>query len=158
MKKKKTQPARDDGLDQDVASRSPGRRPSSSRRSSLAFNDKSLTQQQFKSTVDVNNIVAHYAQTGIDPYESRKASLRYGDATSKSFSEAMYQVAEVNSAFHALPAQERAYYNNDPVQWLESSEAAREAPETIISDNQGQPTDPTPNDSQSESESSDAES
>lgn len=95
------------------------------RRVQSVNDEPSLTQQQFKASVDPATIVRHYAQTGLDPYESRKQQMRYGNATSKSFTEAMYQVAEVQSAFQALPAQVRQAYSNDPGRWL--SDLEREA-------------------------------
>ncbi len=122
-------------------------------RVSITFPEPSLTQQQFKSSVDVNNIVNHYKNTGIDPYESRKQSLRFGTATSKGFTEAMYQVAEVNSAFAELPAETRQSFSNDPTQWLthleESAQApaeiaAPDGPEAVSED--GTPSDPPPAD------------
>lgn len=101
-------------------------------RHSISFDDPSLTQQQFKQSVDVNNIVNHYKNTGVDPYESRKQSMHFGDATSKSFTEAMYQVSEVNSAFHNLTAKERQSFSNDPSQWLTSLEGAYKAQHEIV--------------------------
>ena len=91
-----------------------------------ACNDPSLTQQQFKASVDVNNIVNHYKNTGIDPYESRKQRVRFGDAASQSFQQAMYHCAEVNSAFASLPAQIRSDFANDPERWLLSLEGGSE--------------------------------
>jgi len=88
------------------------------------FTKPSLTQQQFKDSVDVNKIVKQYAETGVDPYAARRATMRYGEVPSQDYTEAMFHVAEVNSAFHALPAVERASYQNDPARWLAAQEAA----------------------------------
>lgn len=129
---KKTLTTKTDALDQGEAKRSPSRRASGSRRSSFKDTSPSLTQQQFKSSVDVNNIVRHYANTGIDPYESRKQRIRFGDATEKSFTDAMYQVAEVNSVFAKLPAVERQSFSNDPRRWLASLEAQAIAEAEIV--------------------------
>lgn len=92
---------------------------SRTRKYSQDFSGDSLTQQGFKDSCDVNNIVRHYESTGFDPYESRKQQIRFGHATSKTFSEAMQQVAEVQSAFAALPATVRHSFQNDPQQWID---------------------------------------
>ncbi len=94
--------------------------------------DPSMTQQQFKSSVDPTTIVRQYAQSGIDPYESRKQKIRFGNATSKGFTEAMYQVAEVNSAFAELPSETRQSFSNDPSRWLTHLEESRQAPAEIV--------------------------
>jgi len=93
---------------------------SRTRRYSQDFSGESLTQQGFKDSCDVNNIVRHYESSGFDPYESRKQQMRFGHATSKSFSEAMQTVAEINSAFAALPAITRQSFSNDPQAWIDS--------------------------------------
>jgi len=90
------------------------------RKFSQDFSGESLTQQGFKDSCDVNNIVRHYESTGFDPYESRKQKIRFGHATSKTFSEAMQMVAETNSAFASLPATVRQSFSNDPQQWIDS--------------------------------------
>lgn len=117
---------------------------------SKVFTQDSRTQQQFKASVDVNNIVNHYRETGIDPYAERKAAARFGSVPSQSYTEAMFHVAEVNSTFHALDASIRAQFANDPARWLAhlegeaaanaraASEAAQAEPETS-SENPSQP-------------------
>jgi len=90
------------------------------RKFSQDFSGESLTQQGFKDSCDVNNIIRHYESSGFDPYESRKQQIRYGHATSKSFSEAMQMVAETNSAFASLPAKTRQGFQNDPQAWIDS--------------------------------------
>jgi len=93
------------------------------------FSGESLTQQGFKDSHDINNIVRHYANTGFDPYESRKQQMRFGHATSKNFSEAMQQVAEINSAFSELPAKVRQSFQNDPQQWIDSLSTPQATPQ-----------------------------
>jgi len=78
------------------------------------------TQQHFKDSCDVNNIIAHFRHTGIDPYAERLKTQTFGYATSQSFSDAMRNIAEINSAFAELPATERAEHQNDPANWLET--------------------------------------
>ncbi len=118
--KNKNPTAQPDALDQDVVEQSPSRRANGSRRLSISNTEPSLTQQHFKASVDVNTIVKNYARTGIDPYENRKANMRFSEQTGQSFTEALYRVAEINSAFADLPAAERNSFSNDPSRWLDS--------------------------------------
>jgi len=64
--------------------------------------------------------VARYVATGLDPYADRIGKQTFGFASSRSFTEAMQAVAEVESAFAALPSEIRSEFSNDPAQWLES--------------------------------------
>jgi len=111
------------------------------------FSEGGKTQQHFTDSVNVNNIVAHYLHTGVDPFEERKKQMTFGHASSKTFSEAMQTVAEVNSQFADLPGSVRQTFANDPKRWLDhlanptpesdeivDSEASQEAPETPVED------------------------
>jgi len=104
------------------------------RKYSIDFGKESLTQQGFKDSCDVNNILKAYANTGFDPFESRKQQMRFGNATSKSFSEAMQQVAEIQSAFSELPAKVRQSFQNDPQAWIDhlSTPQATPKPENPV--------------------------
>lgn len=93
----------------------PGKRPFSQ-----DFSGTGKTQQHFKDSCDVNNIVAHYLSTGIDLHADRMAQKTFGYASSQDFSEAMRNVAEINSAFADQPATIRQEFSNDPASWLES--------------------------------------
>ena len=106
------------------------------------FSGESKTQQHFKDSCDVNNIVAHYQQTGVDPYADRRASQQFGFATSETYESAMRNVAEVNSAFAALPSEERALHLHDPARWL----SAQASPEVEDPENSPPepPQEPTP--------------
>jgi len=84
------------------------------------FSEGGRTQQHFTESVDVNNIVAHYLHTGVDPFEERKKLATFGYATSLQFSEAMQNIAQVQSAFEELPADERKGFANDPGQWIDA--------------------------------------
>lgn len=82
------------------------------------FSGDTKTQQHFKDSCDVNNIVAHYQQTGIDPYLPRREAQQFGFASAVDFTQAMQNVAEINSAFAELPSGERSGFANDPARWL----------------------------------------
>jgi len=117
------------------------------RKYSIDFGKESLTQQGFKDSCDVNNILKAYANTGFDPFESRKQQMRFGHATSKSFSEAMQQVAEINSAFSELPAKVRQSFHNDPQEWIDhlSTPQATPEPEKPASGSTEPPSEPRAN-------------
>lgn len=89
------------------------------RKFSQDFSGVSKTDRSFGPACDVNAIVRHYEQTGIDPYISRKAAEQFGDVSSQNYLEAMRTVADVNSAFAELPSAERHAHSNDPQQWIE---------------------------------------
>ena len=96
--------------------------------------DDGKTQQHFKEQTDVNNIIAHYSQTGIDPYAERARNQQFGFASTKSYHDALTEIAEVNSAFESLPSAERAEYFNDPGIWLESMMKPEPETETNVSE------------------------
>ena len=56
-----------------------------------------MTDTSFGPSCDVNNIVRHYEQTGIDPFQSRKQLERYGDASTLSYEDAMRNKADYDS-------------------------------------------------------------
>jgi len=95
------------------------------------FSGESKTQQHFTESCDVNNIVAAFVSTGIDPHAERLSLQKFGYASSQDFSEAMQNVAEVQSAFAALPSETRQEFGNDPTAWIEHL-ATPESPDEII--------------------------
>lgn len=83
------------------------------------FSGPGKTQQHFTESADVNNIVAQFRATGIDPYAARLQQKTFGYASSQNFSDAMQNIAEINSAFAELPSAERQTHSNDPAVWLD---------------------------------------
>lgn len=92
-------------------------------RFSQDFSGESQTQQHFTEQCDITNIVEQYARTGHDPYADRLANQRFGNATSKTYDEAMREVAQVQSDFNELPQPLREQYDNDPANYLSAIEA-----------------------------------
>lgn len=93
------------------------------------FSGPSLTDKSFAPACDVNNIVRHYQQTGLDPHIERKKLETYGVAPTQSFSEAMRNKAELDSIFASLPDSVRAQHANNSTAWFEylgSDEASQE--------------------------------
>lgn len=88
------------------------------RRFSRDFSGNSKTQQHFKAGADVNNIVAQYTQTGIDPYELRKTQQKFGHASEQSFTEAMFLCRQVEQDFMKLPSSIRTEFDNNPAELL----------------------------------------
>ena len=84
------------------------------------FSGESKTQQHFTESCDVNNIIANFRATGIDPYAHRATNQKFGYASSVSFTEAMQNIAEIKTKFHELPSRVRSDFQNDPAQWLDS--------------------------------------
>lgn len=114
------------------------------------FSGNSKTQQHFKDSADVNNIVAHFLSTGVDPHEDRKLKQQFGYASSLDFSEAMRNIAEINTAFAELPSDERMTFGNDPSRWIghlttPPPEADEIEPQTASQDvSEAPPSDPAP--------------
>lgn len=74
---------------------------------------KSLTDQSFKKSCDINNIVKQFNKTGRLP-ESTKAA-QYGDFTQVPTLEEAFKVSiDAAKAFYELPSQVRKLLNNDP--------------------------------------------
>lgn len=76
--------------------------------------EESLTKQEFKDSVDMNLIVAHFTRTGrMDAFG--KAEGMFLDMTEMpgSYQESLNMVNAAREAFMALPAVARAHFNND---------------------------------------------
>lgn len=67
------------------------------RKYSQDFSGGSLTDTSFAAACDVNNIVNHYQQTGIDPYVDRLKNQRFGDVHTLTYEDAMRHKAEIDS-------------------------------------------------------------
>ncbi len=102
------------------------------RRFSQDFSKGGRTDASFAPACDVNSIVKHYQETGIDPYQDRIKLKRYAHASSQSYEEAMRATAEIDSAFAQLPAPVRAQHANNPSAWLESLTTPELPPEPEV--------------------------
>ena len=88
-------------------------------RTSFDSGDEMLTRQEQLDQVDINNIVARYATTGmwdhINPVEPV-----FGDISeANDLEQALTLVAEANSEFEELPSSVRNAAGNDPVRFRE---------------------------------------
>lgn len=118
---------------------SPAKRPFSQ-----DFSEGGKTQQHFKESCNVNNIIAHFAATGIDPHANRLANKTFGYASSRTFAEALRHTAEIQSQFNALPAVERSSFDNDPGRWLDALTTPEPTPDDIVAPEASQEASPAP--------------
>lgn len=106
----------------------PKTRPLTERVTQPVSDKPSLTQQQFKEAVDVNNIVANLKK-GIMPLQP-KVSPTYGDVSNVDYLTMLNTVADVDNIFSRLPAKLRAQFHNSPLQmvrWLNNPENREKA-------------------------------
>jgi phage internal scaffolding protein len=93
------------------------RKPFSRSRSAYKCNDLSRTKQSHKQECDINFIVNRYKRTGLLE-NARDAQGQYVDLPALEYKEAMDTIARAQSEFEQLPAKARAFYKNDPVNFL----------------------------------------
>lgn len=79
---------------------------------------KSLTIQEQAKLCDIHHILARYVKTGVLDHVS-KYEATYGDVTGADYQTMQNQIAAVNSMFMALPAKERAKFDNNPAEFLD---------------------------------------
>lgn len=80
--------------------------------------EPSMTQQQFKDEVDINNIIAKY-QNGEHVDFARRQGV-YADVSEiTDYHESINKIKRADQAFSALPAHVRNRFGNDPEQLLE---------------------------------------
>lgn len=95
-------------------------------RLTITFDDPSLAVQSAKSECDVHTILKQYRKTGVLP---NRTDAFYSDVTKAlGFQDAFNLVIDAQNQFAALPALERAKYNNDVQEWMLAS-ATRAEPE-----------------------------
>ena len=94
------------------------------------FSGESVTQTHLRDMVDVNTIVRHYHKTGFLP--PAQTAQTFGFASAKTYEESMRDVAEVQSAFAELPAEQRQAHGNDPGRWIDSLMAEATTPDEIV--------------------------
>lgn len=86
-------------------------------RTAVTFLDKSLTQQQFKDSSDINILFGKYLETGEIPQID---GLQYGDFTGiYDFQTAMNAVRAAEESFQTLPARIKNRFDNNPQKLVE---------------------------------------
>lgn len=86
------------------------------------IDSKSLTQQQFKDEVDVNNITNRYLKTGLLGELSNGRQPMFGDFTSRDFHAMQNAIVDIDQQFHSLPSRIRKRFDNDPYQLIRFTE------------------------------------
>lgn len=94
------------------------RRPNGSIRVDHVNYEKSMTQQCFAESADINNIMKRWLNGGPPPV-SDAARATFRDVSSgQDYQEILHTVMEVQESFDTLPADMRARFKNDPAQLL----------------------------------------
>lgn len=89
-------------------------RPNGSVRIRTINNEPTLTQQQFKEQVDVNNIIAKYKKTGEITHLARKQGVFTDVSEITDYHDSLQKVMDAQSAFQKLPSHLRNRFENDP--------------------------------------------
>ncbi|AZL82783.1 internal scaffolding protein [Apis mellifera associated microvirus 5] len=98
------------------------------RGSDLKCDDPSLAQQHFKDDVDINVLLERFKVTGQLPQGVRLPT--YGDFTGVTdFRQANEAIRHANESFMDLPANIRARFQNDPVEFVEFCSDKENLPE-----------------------------
>lgn len=93
-------------------------RPNGKRRVQIFNREPSLTQQQFKDEVNVNNIMKKYQQTRQVTHLNHRAG-KFADITkAEDYFESMNRVSQAREAFEQLPSDVRRRFANDPAELL----------------------------------------
>lgn len=79
--------------------------------------EPSMTQQQYKDSCDINNIIKQYAQTGELPL-SNKVGQFLDVSNVQDYQSALTTVYEAQKAFDQLPSNIRSRFENDPNQLI----------------------------------------
>lgn len=94
------------------------RRPNGNVRVQTINDEPTMTQQQFKDQVDVNNIIAKFKKTGQITHLNASKGV-YADLTQVGdYQSAMDKVVKAQEAFLTLPADLRKKFGNDPENFL----------------------------------------
>lgn len=88
------------------------------RKVSITFTGDGKTKQSFKDECDINKIMARFQQTGLLDFVNNNQG-QYLDCTGVDYQDAQLLIANANSMFQALPSQVRAFFENDPAQFVE---------------------------------------
>lgn len=100
----------------------------------IKFNlEESMTQQQFKNDVDINNIVGRFLQTGfVNPMLVKQGVPQYGDVSMiESYRHSLDQIRDAQQMFMQLPSKIRSRFQHDPLELLAFVADKNNLPEAI---------------------------
>lgn len=89
------------------------------RRVPLECNDKSLTQQSFRDSVDINSIISRFSKQGGVPAMEYTADLFADFSSLGSYQDCMNAVIDANEIFDTLPPGIRNRFSNSPGDFLD---------------------------------------
>jgi len=92
--------------------------------------DSSMTKQTFKDECNINKIISKYQKTGALDHVN-KYQPSYGFATAIDFRESMEVVLKGQEMFDALPSNLRKRFDNNPAEFLEFVQDAKNEPQLI---------------------------
>lgn len=88
-------------------------------RYSIEFPEKTLTKQEFKKTVDINNIIKRHDKTGLITHVNTMQA-QYGDfSDTDDYQTSLDMVIAARDSFMSLPSEVRKKFGNDPANFLE---------------------------------------
>lgn len=79
---------------------------------------ETMTQQHFKDTCDINQVLAKYQETGVIDHVN-KFGARYADVAGIDYQTSMQTVAAANSMFAELPSHARDQFDNNVEKFIE---------------------------------------
>lgn len=81
----------------------------------MTINDEpSKTQQQFKETVDVNNIIRRYKTTGQIDHLNKRRGMYLDSTNIPDYQTSLQTIIDAQASFSALPSAMRKRFSNDP--------------------------------------------
>jgi len=81
-------------------------------------NDPGLTEQNFKESCNVNNIIKKFKKTGALTHLNKREA-QYGDVSGADFQTALEVVASAQNSFDLLPSKIRKKFENNPALFLD---------------------------------------
>mgnify|MGYP000615719347 CR=1 FL=1 len=89
---------------------------------------KSMTRQSEKESTDINNIVARFERGEVVSHFNKHGGS-YGEVSGLDFHSAMNTIVKAQNMFDDLPASVRTRFGNDPQQFLDFVQDAKNIPE-----------------------------
>lgn len=87
-------------------------------RIAIKFTEPTLAKQADKESVDMNNIIAKFAKTGLIDHQNVHQG-DYGEYAVLDYQEALNLVIEAREMFETLPSQMRRQFDNDPGKFID---------------------------------------
>lgn len=84
----------------------------------------SMTQQQFKESADINNILRQFDRTGLITHVAKGTPLYLDVSEMPDYRSALDHVRQVEGHFMTLPSEVRARFNNDAALYLDAMASA----------------------------------